>query len=429
MHSGQKLLIRNAAILSMDPAIGDLDRGDLLIDGDLIAAVGTDLDPGEPVTEVDATGRIAIPGLIDTHRHMWQAVLRGCAPNHTLMDYFSHILGVLGPLATPEDLYLGNLLSAYGALTAGVTTVQDISNINSTPGHTEAIVAALQESGLRAVFGYGKDAPDGFASDTRLPDYVREVRERLLPDDDALVTMALVIETGDDEGERRNWGLARELDVPVARHVAAHYPGDEPMRRLADLGVLKPGSTFIHGVGLSVEELRIIADYGNLSISPAIELAMGHGLPPFAAAAEAGLRPSLSVDVEVTVAADMFGQMRSAFQISRYAGAPFTVRDILEFATISGARTLGMADRIGSLTPGKQADLVLLRADQPGTAPLYDPYGTVVLGMDSAHVETVLVAGEPVKWNGQLRADTTPVVGKAIEVRDRLTAAGHHLVN
>ncbi|MFD5163151.1 amidohydrolase family protein [Streptomyces hawaiiensis] len=427
VHGRQRMLIRNATILSMDPAIGDLDRGDLLLDGELITAVGTDLDPGEPVTEVDATGRIAIPGLIDTHRHMWQAVLRGCAPHHTLMDYFSHILGGLGRLVTPDDVYLGNLLSAYGALNAGVTTVQDISNINSTPGHTEAIVAALRESGLRAVFAYGKDTPDGFASDKWLPDYVREVRERLLPDDDALVTMALVIEEGTDEEERRNWSLARELDVPVARHMAAYQPGDRPLRRLAELGVLQPCTTFIHGVGLSVDELRIIADYGNLSISPAIELAMGIGLPPFAAAAEAGLRPSLGVDAEVTVAADMFGQMRSAFQISRYASAPYAVRDILEFATINGARTLGMADRIGSLTPGKQADLVLLRADQPGTAPVYDPYSTVVLGMDSAHVEAVLVAGEPIKWNGELRADTAPVVGKAVDVRDWLVAAGHRL--
>ncbi|MEV0685484.1 amidohydrolase family protein [Nocardia sp. NPDC050378] len=428
MHQGQRTLIRDVTVLSMDPAIGDLPRGDLLIEGDIIVAVGVDLDPDEPAAVIDGAGQIAIPGLIDTHRHMWQAVLRGCAPHHTLMDYFGHVLSRLGQVVTPDDVYLGNLLSAYSALTAGVTTVQDISNVQNTPGHTEATIAALQESGLRAVFAYGNGMPHGLASDRKLPDYVRTVRDRLLPDDHARVTMALATEQGTAQDEHRNWGLARELDVPVTRHVVATHPGDRPMLRLADLGVIVPGTTFIHGNGLDEHDLRIIADQGcGLSIAPAIELMMGHGLPPFAAADAAGLRPSLSVDVEVTVASDLFGQMRTAFQLSRFAGLEHTVRDILEFATVEGARTLGMSDRIGSLTPGKQADVVLLRADQPGTAPVYDPYSTVVLGMDTAHVDTVLVAGRTVKRDGRLCDDTLAAVTAAELVRDRLVAAGHHV--
>lgn len=423
MHTERALLIRDATVLTMDPEIGDFDRADLLIEGDRIAAVGTGLRTTGPVTEIDATGRIAIPGLIDTHRHMWQAVLRGIAPDHTLMDYFSHILGNLGQLVTPDDVYLGNLLSAYGAMNAGVTTIQDISNVQNTPGHTEATVAALQQSGLRAVFAYGNGMPD-----SRLPARVREVRARLLSDDDARITMALVIESGTDEDERWNWGLARELDVPVARHVIGRGPDDRPVSRLVALDVLAPGTTFIHGTGLPVGELRMIADHGGtLSIAPSIELTMGHGYPPFAGAVEAGLRPSLSVDVEVASAADLFGPMRTAYQAARYAGAPCTVRDILEFATIAGARTLGLADRIGSLTPGKQADLVLLHADDPGTAPVYDPYATVVLGMDTGHVDTVLIAGVPVKQHGELHADVGATIRGAQAVRDRILAAGLHI--
>ncbi|MFB9924101.1 amidohydrolase family protein [Amycolatopsis halotolerans] len=428
MPTERALLIRNATILSMDPEIGDLERADLLVDGERIAAVGAGLRPAGPVTEIDATGRIAIPGLVDSHRHMWQAVLRGSAPHHTLADYFRHVLGGLGQQVTPDDVYLGNLLSAYGAMAAGVTTVQDISNVQNTPDHTEAAVAALRESGLRAVFAYGNGMPDGFASDSRLPARVREVRARLLPDDSARVTMALAFESGTDEDERWNWGLARELDVSAARHVVARGPDDRPVSRLADLGVLAPGTTFIHGTGLPAGELRTIADHGGfLSIAPSVELAMGHGYPPFAPAVEAGLRPSLSVDVEVAAAADLFGPMRAAYQSARYAGASCTVRDILEFATVAGARTLGMADRIGSLTPGKQADLVLLRADDPGTAPVYDPYAAVVLGMDTGHVDTVLIAGTPVKQDGRLHAEAGPVVRRAQAVRDRIVKAGQHV--
>ncbi|MCX4640555.1 amidohydrolase family protein, partial [Streptomyces platensis] len=272
--------------------------------------------------------------------------------------------------------------------------------------------------GCAASFAYGQ----GTARDAR------RIRSGRLHAGDGLVTMALNAEFGSDEGTRNSWALARELEVPTALHVR----GGRPVSRLRRLGVLRPGTVFIHGTGLDAGELELIRDSGGaLSVAPAIEMTMGHGLPPFAAAAAAGLRPSLSVDVEVAAPSDMFTQMRTAFQVGRFAAlqghagpdAPLlTTRDVLEFATLGGAEALGMADRIGSLTPGKQADLLVLRTDRPGVAPVHDATAAVVSSMDRADVDTVVVGGRIVKRAGRLEYAGLPrLLDRAEEVRDRLT--------
>lgn len=429
----RSLLIRNARILTMDPALGDFENGDILVEDDRITAVAPRLEDRGPAEEIDATGGIVIPGFIDTHRHMWQAVLRGCAPHHTLDAYFRHILGEIGPVLAPEDLYLGNLLSARAAVAAGVTTVQDISNIQDTPEHSDALIQALQDSGLRAVFAYGNSLPRMYTYGSRLPDDVRRVRADRLPDRDGLVTMALVTEPGDEDTERHNARLARDLGLPTARHTF-QSSAEGPVTRMRDLGVLLPGTTFIHGTGLAPGELRAIADSGSsLSIAPAIEMMMGHGYPPFALAAQAKLPLSLSADVEVTTAADMFTQMRAAYQAGRYSElsdadqAPrprLTVHDILHYATLGGAQTLGLDHLTGSLTPGKQADLLILRADRPDTIPVHDPYSTIVLQMDRAHIDTVLVAGRSAVRRGHALAASSELLDDAHALTRRLTEQG-----
>ncbi|UKY47682.1 amidohydrolase family protein [Streptomyces inhibens] len=413
-----RLLVTGGRVLSMDPALGELPVADVLVEDGRITEVRPDLDATGVYERIDAHGCLVLPGFIDTHRHMWQAALRGSGTDQTLDQYFATVLHSLAPRLTADDLHLGNLLSALGALDAGVTTVQDISNIaKPTEEHTDALLDALTDSGLRSVFAYGH----GTAQDAR------RVRTRRLHAKDALVTMALNAEAGGDETIRRNGDLARELELPTALHVR----GGRPVSRLRRLGVLRPGTVFIHGTGLEAGELEMVRDSGGaLSIAPAIEMTMGHGLPPFAAAAAAGLRPSLSVDVEVAAPSDMFTQMRAAFQVGRFAalqghagpGAPLlTAREVLEFATIGGAEALGMADRTGSLTPGKQADLIVLRTDRPGVAPLHDATGAVVSAMDRADVDTVLVAGRIVKRAGRLlHAGLPRLLARAEEVRERL---------
>ncbi|MFD5386789.1 amidohydrolase family protein [Streptomyces sp. NPDC127074] len=421
-------VFRNARLLTMDPALGDLEHGDLIVEGDRILDVGANLRAPEGAETVDATDRIILPGFVDTHRHMWQGLLRGIAPAHTFPQYMDNILGDFGPAMTPHDLYTGNLLSARAALASGITTIQDISNIQDAPAHTDALVTALQEAGIRAVFGYGKSFPDILAHGTVLPADTRRVRGRLLADPEALVTMALVAEGGSDEAERANAALARELDVPISRHFSDRFSA----AHLRDIGALLPGTTFIHGNGLSAEELAVIADSGgSLSVSPAIEMIMGHGYPMIAPAlARPGLTVSLSADVEVTVSGDMFTQLRAAYQAGRHAqhsdGAStgVTVHDILRMATLDGARSLGLADRTGSLTPGKQADLLILRADQPDVAPVHDPYSTVVLQMDRSHVETVMVAGREHVHSGRPVADSSELLNDARRTAHRLDRAG-----
>jgi 5-methylthioadenosine/S-adenosylhomocysteine deaminase len=199
-HSGQeKTLIRGATILSMDPGVGDLEQGDVVVEGSQISEVRSRIEATHVGEEIDATGCIVIPGFVDTHRHMWQAVMRGYAPHYTLHDYFTHIMIEMAPSVLARDVYLGNLLSAQAALGAGVTTVQDISNIQQTPEHADAAVQALRESGLRAVFAYGIAFGQIRTEGSKLPDDVRRVRSQLLADDDAQVTMALNAETGDDD--------------------------------------------------------------------------------------------------------------------------------------------------------------------------------------------------------------------------------------
>lgn len=350
--------------------------------------------------------------------------MRGCTPGGTLEDYFRRMPLGVGPELTPEELGVSESLSALASLDAGITTVQDTSDINASPERADAIVAALQDSGLRAVFAYGVSRPWLIEHGSALPDDVRRVREELLYDDDALVTMALETQDGDDDAERHNAALARELDLRTAHHVRASIPPS----RLRDLGALVRGTTFVHGNGLDVAELAVIAEAGgSLSISPVVELALGLGSPMVGQAlAVPGLPITLSVDVEVTGPTDMFSQMRAAYLAARSDGTPSppTVRDVLGWATLAGAQALGLGGRTGSITPGKQADLLVLRADRPDVAPVSDPYSAVVLQMDRAHVDTVLAAGAVHKRDGRATRDHSALLERTDAVFRRLVAAG-----
>jgi len=396
--------VRNGTVLSMDPAVGDFDTGDVLIEDDLVVAVGPDLSERASGHDVlDATGCIVVPGFVDTHRHMWEGILRGSVPRATLDGYFDRVLFGLGPRLSPAHVGLSEALSAHAALDAGITTVQDTSDANDDPARTDAIVAALQRSGLRAVFAYGLPRPFVERRGAAFPDDVRRVRHELLADDAALVTMALATTHGGADDERHNAALAAELDVRTAHHVR---PAILPSRMQA-IGALRPNTTFVHGNGLSSDELHLVADTGgSLSIAPFIEIAMELGQPMvLEALAVPGLNTCLSVDVEVTGPTDMFTQMRLAYLAARSAGHDLDARTVLAMATSNGADALGLERVTGSLTPGKQADLVVLRADLPSVRPVHDPYGTVVLQMDRASVDAVVVAGVVHKRGGRMVED------------------------
>jgi 5-methylthioadenosine/S-adenosylhomocysteine deaminase len=448
MGMANRMLLRGGYVITMDPRIGDLPDGDVLIEGDRIAAVAPSISADADV--LDVTGRIVIPGFIDTHRHTWEAAIRGCAPDDTLDDYFVHILDTFAPVYRAEDVYAANLAGSLECLNAGITTLVDWSHINNTPDHPDAAIQALHEAGIRAQYAYG-------SANTSLADYwnqseiaipaddVRRVRDTYFPGGASaggLLTMALAARGPgfcQPEVVRAEWDLARDLDIPVTVHVAMGRAGGRfaMVEQLARMDLLRPGTTYIHCCHLSAEEWGLVAGSGGLvSIAAQVELQMGHGWPPVMTALEHGLRPGLSIDVVTSLPGDMFTQMRAAFgaERARVHEACFqtdtacppgmlTARQILEMATINGAAVAGVADRTGSLTPGKQADVVVIDATALSVAPVIDPVAAVTLSADVSTVETVIVAGVSRKRDGRLLASTSRARELVEAARDHLIAA------
>jgi len=437
-----KMLIRGGHVLSVDPEIGDLPRGDVLIDDGAIVAVEPEISADAEV--VDAEGFIVIPGFVDSHRHTWEAAIRNVAPNATLDDYFVEILDTFAPAYSPDDVYASNLAGSLECLNAGITTLVDWSHINNTPDHPDAAIKALQETGIRAQYAYGSAntslADYWFDSKICIPsDDVRRIRDTYFSSDSGLLTLALATRgTGfcNNDVVKQEWEMARDLGIPITVHVAmGRLAGRFGMiKALSDLNLLGPDTTYIHCCYFSDEEWQLVADSGGtVSIAPQVESQMGHGHPPVAKAMEYGLRPSLSIDVVTTVPGDMFTQIRAAFAADRErnnaiwwernepAEGNLTARQMLEIATRNGAHVAGLEDRTGSLTPGKQADIVVIDATAINVAPIHDPVAAVTLSADVSNVESVLVAGEFRKRDGKLLAD----VGRA---RDLVQASRDYLV-
>jgi 5-methylthioadenosine/S-adenosylhomocysteine deaminase len=442
MAMANRLLLRGGHVLTVDPQLGDLPEGDILIDGDTIAAVEPEIDADAEV--IDVSGDIVIPGFVDTHRHTWEAAIRGCAPNATLDDYFVEVLDSFAPLYRPEDVYASNLAGALECINAGITTLVDWSHINNTPEHPDAAIRGLYEAGIRAQYAYG-------SANTSLNDYwnqskisipaddVRRVRDTYFSSDDRLLTMAMATRGPGfcvDDVVRNEWNAARELGLPITVHVAmGRLAGRFGMvKQLNDLGLLGPDTTYIHCCYFSDEEWRMVADSGGtISIAPQIEAQMGHGWPPVNKAREFGLRPSLSIDVVTTAPGDMFTQIRSAFgcERARVNGICWeantevpenmlTARDMLEMATINGAHVAGLERRTGSLTPGKKADVVVIDAHALNVAPVIDPVAAVTLCADVSNVDTVIIDGKIQKRDGKLLGDIDRARGLVENSRDYL---------
>jgi 5-methylthioadenosine/S-adenosylhomocysteine deaminase len=422
-----KTLIRGGTVLSMDPDIGDLPRGDVLIEDGRIAAVQPDISADAEV--IDASGFIVIPGFVDTHRHTWETAIRGCAPNSTLDDYFVGVLDYYAPVYRPEDVYSSNLAGALECLNAGITTLVDWSHINNTPEHPDAGIRGLQEAGIRAQYAYGSAntslAKYWFYSAEVIPaDDVKRIRDSYFSSDNGLLTMALATRGPgftQDGVVTAEWNMARELGIPVTLHagmgrMAGRFAMVEQLDRL---GLLGPDITFIHCCYFSEHEWQRVQETGGtISIAAQVELQMGHGWAPVNKSYQFGLRPSLSIDVVTTVPGDMFTQMRAAFGSERarvnakcweenieVPETMLTARQMLEMATINGAHVAGVEDRTGSLTPGKRADVVLIDARDINMVPVKDPVAAVTLSADVSNVDTVIVDGVVRKRGGKLLAD------------------------
>jgi len=257
-----RILLRGGQVITMDSTIGDLDRADVLIEDDKIAAIEPSIDADAEV--VDVSGRIVIPGFIDTHRHTWEAAIRNCAPDATLDDYFVEVLDTFAPVYRAEDVYASNLAGSLECLNAGITTLVDWSHINNTPEHPDAAIRGLQESGIRAQYAYGSAntslADYWFDSKICIPsDDVRRIRDTYFSSDSGLLTLALATRgTGfcNNDVVKQEWEMARDLGIPITVHVAmGRLAGRFGMiKALSDLNLLGPDTTYIHCCYFSDEE-------------------------------------------------------------------------------------------------------------------------------------------------------------------------------
>ena len=437
--ANNRILLQNGCVITVDRQLGNFRRADVLIEGTKIAAVGPDLGVTD-VEVIDASNMIVMPGLIDTHRHLWETILRNISADGSLANYFPDIMGNLATVYRPEDAYAGNLIGALGAIDAGITTLLDWSHIQNTPEHSDAAIRALQESGLRAVFAYGSPSSSLdwiFNGNLEHPEDVKRLRTQYFSSEEQLLTLAMALrgpEFTTMEVVRHDWKLARDVGARITVHVGVStYGFSGGVKRMYDEGLLGSDTTYVHCCTLSDEELKAIVDTGGtFSVSSAVEMTMQHGMPPIDRILRMGVRPSLSVDVETNAPGDLFTQMRAAFQCQRalvnqralYGGSIegetlVTVRDVLEFATIEGARANGLDSKTGSLTPGKEADIILLRTDRLNVTPLNDPIGAVVVGADTSNIDSVFIAGRAMKRNGQLlNVDVQHVRKLAIDSRD-----------
>jgi cytosine/adenosine deaminase-related metal-dependent hydrolase len=431
-----RILIRGGIVLTQDAELGEQPGADILVEGDRIAAVGRNLSAGD-ARVIAADGDIVIPGFVDTHRHTWETSIRTSAPDYTLGAYFGAILDKFAPKYRPDDVYAGNLWGSLECLNAGITTLVDWSHIMNTPEHADAAVKGLQDAGLRAVFAFGFPntsiqawwfGPDWAGSVERINgDEARRIRRDYLSDDQGLITMGLATRGTNfckPEVVRYEWELAKDLGINITVHVAMDRFGYTKMqlRGLKEMDLLYPNTTYIHSSHLLDDEWQMVADSGgNVSLAPQIEMQMGHGWAPAATATKMGIPVGLSSDVATTASSDQFTQMHAVFASERARRHQATwdedldgntptpdlidARQVLRWATIDGAKVAGVADRTGSITPGKKADLVIIDTKAVNVAPVIDPVGAVVCAADISNVRTVLVDGRVVKDDFRLAAD------------------------
>lgn len=438
-----RTLLRGGTVLTSRSPGEVLEDTDVLIGVDgTIEAVGRGLE-ADGAEVLDVTGRIVMPGFVDTHRHTWQSLVRNIASDWSLTEYFAGLHTGLSQYFRAEDTYTGNHLGALEALDSGITTLVDWSHNLFSPEHADAAVQALRDTRMRAVFAHGGGAPQWSAplpSAVPHPDDARRVREEHFSGDDGLVTMALALrgpQFATREVNRQDYALAQDLDLRVTVHVGDGSWGKSgPVRILQEDGLLSDRVTYVHCCTLADDELKMIADSGGTaSVAPDVEMQMGHGFPATGRLLAAGIRPTFSIDVCSSNGGDMFGTMRTAIGMQRALdNAPhlaadeaidrigLTCAEVLQFATIDGARAAGLDHVTGSLEVGKAADVVVLEHRSLGFLPMNNPLGAVVYNAHPGLVRDVFVAGERVKADGEL-------VGVDLDaLRERVLASRDHIV-
>jgi cytosine/adenosine deaminase-related metal-dependent hydrolase len=440
-----RTLIRGATVITLD-ALGDLPRADVLVTDDRITEIAPAIH-ADDAQVVDAAGCIVIPGLVNAHMHTWQTALRGLAANWTLLEYFQKMHAGLATVFEPDDLHIATLVGALNQLNCGTTTLADWCHNNKSPAHNDAAISALLESGIRAAFFHGTPKPDpkpGERPFWEVPHPRAEV-ERLLKAHegrDLLSVHAAVLgpHYSTLDVALHDFRMVKELGLIGSLHQgggAARTP--DGWERLEAAGLLGPQINIVHGHALSDAQLRRFCELGmSFSAAAENEMTQGHGHPITGRLRQFGCAPSLGVDLESVLSGDMLTQARVALGMQRsldnvaYREAHGTIpptstistREALQWITVEGARMLGQLDRIGTLSAGKQADLVLIRADDLNMQPVHDPVSTVVMHTTLANIDSVMVAGRWKKRHGKLvDVDLVPKLAALQASGRKITAA------
>jgi cytosine/adenosine deaminase-related metal-dependent hydrolase len=418
-----RILIRGATVLTMDTQ-GDLPRADILVTDDRITEIAPSLQV-DGAEVVEAAGCIVIPGLVNAHMHTWQTALRGVAANWTLLEYFKNMHAGLATVFQPQDLHIATLMGSLNQLNCGTTTLADWCHNNPTPEHNDAAVQGLLESGIRAAYFHGTPKPDPKPGETpfwEVPHPRAEI-ERLLKKHQGNPLLSIqaavlgphycVLDVA-----MADFRMARELGLIASLHQgggAARTP--DGWEKLEAAGLLGDNINIVHGHALTEEQLQRFCELGmSFSSAAESEMSQGHGHPLTGRLRKFGRAPSLGVDLESVLSGDMLSQARIALGIQRsldnvaYREAHGTIpptstvttREALSWVTIEGARMLKQEHRIGSLAPGKQADLVVIRAGDLNMQPVHDPVSSVVMQASLANIDSVMVAGRWKKRDGRL---------------------------
>lgn len=445
---GKITLIKNGYLISMDPSVGDVERGDVLIEDGRITHVGHNLDEkaGGKADVIDAEGKIVMPGLVDNHWHMWQGLIPGVSADDTFGEYFARSLDGLGAAFTPDDTELGVLLSALAGIEAGKTTVVDWNHGALSLQHVAAAIRALDRAGVRAIEAYGPpaNAKEWFNSEgLPVADDVRQAAQKYIKPG-GLVRLGLAIrgpEFSSMDRVKADVELARELKIPVTMHagIPGFFQKTNSPKLMEDAGLLGKDITFVHCNAMGMEDFERIGKNGaHVSGSPEVEMQMGFGRSPLGQKLPAGLKATVSVDVPTAIGADLFLQTRILLQRQReqdntdafvatgkpLESLPLKDRDVLAFMTINAADSIGLKDEIGSLTPGKQADIIMISASDADTF-LRPPAAMLMQAAHPGNITDVFVAGRQLKRNGELTVFSKQELR---ELHKKAAAANHRLM-
>ena len=429
-QSKGRTLFKGGAIVTMDQKIPNLPIGDVLVDGGRIAAVGADLQ-ADGAAVIDAAGSIVMPGLVDAHHHMWLGVMRRMMPDvDDLFAYIDVVAETLGAHYRPVDMYLSTRLTAVASLDAGVTTIIDACHSSRSPEHTDAALDALYDSGIRALHMVGA-AMDKGASSAHLPGDLKRLAEAW-NQGAGRVRVGLFGQLKLDW-----WAVARSLDMRILTEFIGDLAKLGP--DFAEPGVLGPHNIFNHCTRIPQETWRLLGAAGvNVTVNPRSDALFGFDDESFAyqQAIDHGLTPAIGIDLDTAFGSDLFGEMhalfgqqRSAMRYRRFRGeagvpAPISVEAVLRAATVNGARAAGLEGEIGTLTPGKQADIIMVRTNGVAVFPVTNAIGTIVQAVERSDVDTVMVAGEIRKRAGKLvGVDVAKLQAEMNASRDHLLAA------